>query len=166
MLDMAIHTFDQARFLMDGDPASVYCLEFNPPGSWYQGDAAAVCTYEFSDGTIFSYRGSYCVEGARTSWNSNWRITGSKGTAIWDGNNEPYAEVIKPKGEDESTNKFKKVAAQYFWNGREGHQGCLDEMFSALKEGRQRLTVRIISRVWPWFLQLWKVFQTGRKSCY
>lgn len=140
ILDMAIHTFDQARFLMEEDPVSVYCLEFNPPGSWYEGDAAAVATYEFSDGSVFSYRGSWCAEGAPTSWESNWRITGSKGTALWDGSNEPYAEIVKPTSEDVFTNEFKKIAAEYSWDDREGHQGCLDEMFSALKEGRKAET--------------------------
>ena len=36
ILDMAIHTFDQARFITGADPVSVYCHEFNPPGSWYK----------------------------------------------------------------------------------------------------------------------------------
>ena len=40
ILDMAIHTFDAARFLCGGDPVAVYCEEFNPPWSWYKGDAS------------------------------------------------------------------------------------------------------------------------------
>ena len=32
VLDMAIHTFDQARFITGANPISVYCHEFNPPG--------------------------------------------------------------------------------------------------------------------------------------
>ncbi|MFD0717717.1 Gfo/Idh/MocA family protein, partial [Paenibacillus sp. GCM10027626] len=67
ILDMAIHTFDQARFLLDADPVSVYCHEFNPPGSWYAGNASALCIFEMSDGSVFSYRGSWCAEGAPTS---------------------------------------------------------------------------------------------------
>lgn len=35
IVDMAIHTFDQARYLMGSDPVSVYCQTNNPPGSWY-----------------------------------------------------------------------------------------------------------------------------------
>ncbi|GIO29598.1 hypothetical protein J2TS6_07390 [Paenibacillus albilobatus] len=85
IVDMAIHTFDQARFILGADPVSVYCHEFNPTGSWYQGNAAAICIYEMSDGSVFCYRGSWCAEGASTSWESDWRITGEKGTAIWDG---------------------------------------------------------------------------------
>ena len=34
LLDMAIHTFDQARLITGADPVSVYCQEWNPAGSW------------------------------------------------------------------------------------------------------------------------------------
>jgi len=140
ILDMAIHTFDQARFIIGADPVSVYCHEFNPAGSWYKGNAAAVCIFEFSDGSVFSYRGSWCAQGAPTSWESSWRVTGSKGTAIWDGTNTPYCEVVV----EDCSNKFiydtRRVEAACSWNGREGHYGCLDEMFNALLEGRKAET--------------------------
>ena len=40
LLDMAIHSFDQARFIGACDPLSVYCHEWNPAGSWYRVDVA------------------------------------------------------------------------------------------------------------------------------
>lgn len=84
IVDMAIHTFDQARFISGTDPISVYCHEYNPPGSWYKGNAAAICIFEMSDGSVFTYRGSWAAEGQNTSWESAWRVTGSEGTALWD----------------------------------------------------------------------------------
>ena len=57
ILDMAIHTFDQARMITGADPVSVYCQEFNPAGSWYKGNAAAVCIFELSDGFGFKLSG-------------------------------------------------------------------------------------------------------------
>lgn len=140
ILDMAIHTFDQARFISGSDPVSVYCHEFNPPGSWYKGNASAICIFEMSDGSVFCYRGSWCAEGVPTSWESTWRITGSKGTAIWDGTNAPYAEIVIPKSEQSFLNEFQRVEAPLTWEGREGHQGCLDEMFAALLEDRKAET--------------------------
>ena len=152
VLDMAIHTFDAARFLVGADPVSVYCQEFNPPGSWYRGDAAAVAIFEFADGAVFCYRGSWCAEGARTSWESSWRITGSQGTAIWDGTEAPYAEVIAPPppGEPEPEpvngrpgrfmNEHRRVEATFPWQGVDGHNGCFAEMFAALREGRKAET--------------------------
>ncbi|MBB3109759.1 putative dehydrogenase [Paenibacillus phyllosphaerae] len=139
LLDMAIHTFDQARLILGADPVSVYCQEFNPPGSWYAGHAAAVCIYEMSDGSIFNYRGSWCAEGAPTSWEAQWRITGEKGTAIWDGHGDPYAEVV---AEGDQSGKFMKeyqrveASSAEFAQARAGHNGCLDEMFDSLAEQR------------------------------
>lgn len=137
ILDMAIHTFDQARFLIGRNPVSVYCDEFNPSWSWYEGNAAAVCIFRFDDGTVFCYRGAWCAEGSPTSWEASWRIVGSKGTAIWDGTNEPFAEVVENRDQKQFIRDAAKVYPSSEWRGREGHIGCLDEMFSALKEGRK-----------------------------
>ncbi len=140
ILDMAIHTFDQARFIMGADPVSVYCHEFNPIGSWYEGNAAAICIFEMSDGSVFCYRGSWCAEGVPTSWQANWRVSGSKGTAIWDGDNAPYFETVKPVDEQVFMNTFNKTEVKPVTLSNEGHYGCLDEMFHALIEGRKAET--------------------------
>ena len=87
------------------NPVSVYCQEFNPPGSWYAGNAMAICIYEMSDGSVFNYRGSWCA-GAQTSWEAAWRVTGEKGTAIWDGHDEIYAEFVAEG--DQSGNFIRK----------------------------------------------------------
>ncbi len=140
LLDMSIHTFDQARFYSGADPISVYCHEFNPEGSWYSGNASAVCIFEFTGGLVFNYRGSWCAEGCNTSWDAAWRVIGSKGTACWDGEGEPYCEIALPSGENHSIRKTRKVKAEYVWNGRDGHFGCLDEMFASLLEDRKAET--------------------------
>jgi predicted dehydrogenase len=141
ILDMAIHTFDQARFLLGANPVSVYCHEFNPPYSWYKGNASAVCIFEMSDGTVFSYNGSWSAEGAPTSWESAWRIVGSKGTLIWDGTNSPYAEVVPVEpAQGGLMNKHIQVHPSAVWEGREGHEGCFEEMFTSLIEGRKAET--------------------------
>jgi predicted dehydrogenase len=136
ILDMAIHTFDQARFISGADPRSVYCHEFNPPGSWYQGNASAICIFEMSDGSVFSYRGSWCAEGFNTSWESDWRITGSKGTLLWDGTKDPICQVVDESGPAEFHRAIKEVNVPIVWSGREGHWGCLDEMFASLEQDR------------------------------
>lgn len=141
ILDMAIHTFDQARFITGADPVSVYCQEFNPLGSWYAGNASAICIYEMSDGSVFCYRGSWCAEGAPTSWEAAWRVTGEQGTALWDGSGAPYAEVVAAGDQDgKFLREFTRVDANVNWSGRSGHAGCLDEMFAALAEGRRAET--------------------------
>ena len=86
VLDMAIHTFDQARLLLGNrKPISVYAEEFNPAWSWYKADACATCLFELEGGVRFTYRGSWCAEGLPTSWECEWRAVGATGTALWDG---------------------------------------------------------------------------------
>ncbi|WP_034342865.1 Gfo/Idh/MocA family protein [Deinococcus misasensis] len=136
VLDMAIHTFDQARFILQADPVSVYCHEFNPAGSWYRGNAAAVCIFEMSDGSVFTYNGSWCAEGAFTAWEADWRVMGSLGTALWDGKNLPFAEVVTDPEQQAFHRDAHRIEAELLWEGQEGHFGCLDEMFGALLENR------------------------------
>ena len=90
LLDMVTHTFDQARFMTGLDGESVYCHEFNTPGSWYEGDASAFCVFEMTGEVSFCYRGSWSAEGVNTSWESSWRIVGERGTIIWNGSDTPF----------------------------------------------------------------------------
>ena len=94
VLDMAIHTFDAARYLSGTDPVSVYCEEFNPSWSWYKGDACATALFEMTGGLRYTYRGGWCAEGRATSWEAEWRAVGPTGTATWDGNKSVLAEVV------------------------------------------------------------------------
>ena len=94
LVDMAIHTFDAARFMSGKLPLAVYCHETNPVGSWNAHGAAATAIFEMGDGVTFTYRGSWVAEGGRTSWDSAWRITGTKGTLLWDGEDQFAANVI------------------------------------------------------------------------
>ncbi|MBZ0290973.1 MAG: Gfo/Idh/MocA family oxidoreductase [Anaerolineae bacterium] len=93
LLDMAIHTFDAARYISGADPVSVYCKEWNPAGSWYDHDASAVAVFEMTGGLVYTYRGSWCSEGLRTTWESDWRVIGQKGSVRWQGDEHMQAEV-------------------------------------------------------------------------
>jgi predicted dehydrogenase len=94
LVDMAIHTFDAARFMSGKEPLAVYCHETNPASSWYAHGSAANAIFELSDDVIFTYRGSWSAEGANTSWDASWRIVGSKGTLLWDGAEGFTARVV------------------------------------------------------------------------
>jgi predicted dehydrogenase len=140
ILDMAIHTFDQARFLSGADPVSVYCHEYNPVGSWYKGNASTICIFEMSDGSVFTYQGSWCAEGFATSWEAEWRFIGSKGTALWDGTQAPRCEIVDETQTGGFTSQFVQQEIPLVWDGRESHWGCLDEMFASLEQGRHAET--------------------------
>jgi predicted dehydrogenase len=89
LVDMAIHPFDVARSLLDANPVAVHADSFNPPWSWFAGDAAVSAVFEFEGGTRFQYTGSWCSPGYETSWNGHWRASSATGSALWDGEGPP-----------------------------------------------------------------------------
>lgn len=93
IVDMAIHTFDAARYLSGVDPVAVYCEESNPHWSWYQGNASATAIFEMEGGLRYTYCGSWCGDGKPTSWEAEWRAHGPAGCATWDGVNAPAASI-------------------------------------------------------------------------
>lgn len=74
IIDMAIHHFDLMRFFLESDPISVFGRSWNPPWSWYKGDASASVSLEFASGVMVAYNGSWCSTGRETSWNAHWRF--------------------------------------------------------------------------------------------
>ena len=76
------------------EPHGVYCHEWEPANSWYQqGSSAAADLRDGAAACVFTYRGSWCADGFRTSWEAAWRIVGERGTLIWDGFDDIRAEV-------------------------------------------------------------------------
>ncbi len=140
LLDMAIHTFDAARFLTGAEPVAVYCKEWNPKGSWYDHDASAITIFEMSNGIIYSYRGSWCAEGLRTTWESGWRAIGTKGSATWDGAKGIQAQAVT--GSEGFAYPLKDVAAPPFEAmASEGHAGFIHDGLDCLQQGRIPQTV-------------------------
>jgi predicted dehydrogenase len=92
LVDMAIHPFDSARFVLGAEPVAAYCETHNPPWSWFAGDAAATAVFEMTGGVRYTYTGSWCSPGRQTSWNGEWRLSGEKGSAHWDGDHDPVLE--------------------------------------------------------------------------
>lgn len=126
LVDMAIHAFDAVRYLLDADPITVDCRTFNPSWSWYRGDAAANAIFTFEGGTRYAYNGSWCSPGLETSWNGSWRLSGSRGTAVWDGDGEPA--VVHAESDDGAP--VREVPTI-----RPEIAGALDEFVSALRTG-------------------------------
>ena len=133
LLDMAIHTLDQARYLSGADPVSVYCEEFNPTWSWYKGDASATALFEMTGGLRYTYRGSWCSEGKNTSWEGEWRAVGPKGTAVWDGAGALSADVVTKPGGFTSETEPRSVEVPDDVPG--GIAGSLRDFLNALQTG-------------------------------
>jgi predicted dehydrogenase len=138
LLDMAVHTFDQARFLTGAEAVRVVCHEFTAPHSWYLGPAAAIATFELEGGIVFSYRGNWISEGFRTSYDAAWRISGARGTAVWDSFGAPACEVAVGPSPERGMGKVRRAT----WEVPEprdatGHAACVDALLDALEADRR-----------------------------
>lgn len=133
VLDMAIHSFDQARLLSGGNPVSVYAEEFNPDWSWYKGAAAATCLFEMTQGVRFTYRGAWCAEGLHTSWECSWRAVGAMGTALWDGHDQLQGALVTGKDGFHRATEPTEEAVLAQVSG--GISGSLEEFLHALETG-------------------------------
>ncbi|MBS3733677.1 MAG: Gfo/Idh/MocA family oxidoreductase [Phycisphaerae bacterium] len=140
ILDMAIHHFDLARMLTGTDPVAVYAHEFNPHGSWYDGDVAASCIFEMTDGVVFTYRGSWCAEGWPTSWHGDWRLIGDRGTLVYERDREPRGKRVTRRtgrGKKPTLEPVKLPPARL---KHQAMRGALREMLRYLRTGERPQT--------------------------
>jgi predicted dehydrogenase len=140
LLDMAIHTFDAARKISGADPLAVYCHEWNPAGSWYDRDASAVAIFEMSGGLVFTYRGSWCSEGLNTTWESEWRIVGTKGSVRWNGSDAFQAQSVAQTGGFFSQWE-ELVLPPAVQDIATGHAGVIREFVDCVRSGATPQTV-------------------------
>jgi predicted dehydrogenase len=141
LLDMAIHTLDAGRFLSGLDPVAVYCREWNPEGSWYDRDASAVAVFEMEGGVVYTYRGSWCAEGAPTSWEGEWRAVGRNGTVLWDGGEGFRAQVVRGTGGFTSEYEDVDLPRTDVGAMAGGHAGCICHFLDCVRDGRTPETV-------------------------
>lgn len=137
VLDMAIHSFDEARFISGKDPVAVYCHEWNPAGSWYKHGASAVAIFEMTGGVVFTYRGSWCSEGLNTSWECDWRAICTKGSAKWDGFKNITAEkVVGTEGFSRKVEPVEVPTPEPL--AMKGHKALIREFIDCVKGGRKK----------------------------
>ncbi len=136
LLDMAIHTFDAARFVSGKQPLSVYCVETNPSGSWYAHGASANAIFRLSGDAVFTYRGSWCAEGRRTSWESAWRLVGAQGMITWDGEDAFEATVAGDEPGLLRGHRPVSIPPAPDEDQTHGHESVLMEFVDAVKTGR------------------------------
>lgn len=139
LTDMAIHTFDAARFITGADPVSVYCKDWNPAGSWYAHGASAVAVFEMTGGIIFTYRGSWCSQGLPTTWESEWRVIGQEGSLRWDGARSFQAQITTGRSDIYSSLADVEVP-EIPALALEGHAGCIAEFLSCVRAGDVAMT--------------------------
>ncbi len=143
LLDMAIHTFDAARYLAGEKANAVYAREWEPANSWYRQGSSATAIFEFANGAVFSYRGSWCADGLRTSWESAWRIVGTKGSIVWDGYDCIRAEAVHPHQPGQFLSEVTTIEIPPLDPADRvgGHLGVMQEFIAATRGGPRPETV-------------------------
>jgi predicted dehydrogenase len=140
LLDMAIHTFDAARFVIGADAESVYAYEWNPEGSWYDHDAAAVAVFRMKGGPVYTYQGSWCAEGLNTTWEADWRVICRNGSVTWDGADGFRAQKVKATGGFHSELEDVQVPLPDPGPRDNGHASNIDEFLACVRNGGTPLT--------------------------
>jgi myo-inositol 2-dehydrogenase/D-chiro-inositol 1-dehydrogenase len=126
LVDGSIHHFDILRYLTGDEPVAVRCSTWNPPWSWFAGDAAAAAEFELASGARFVYSGSRCTRGLQTSWNADWHVYAERGAAAWDGDDVVQVEAAGSAA----------VGTRDIPDRSEGIQGSLEEFIASLHSGR------------------------------
>jgi predicted dehydrogenase len=134
LLDMAIHTFDAVRRVTDADPVAVYCEDFNPAWSWFGGNASVTAVFEMTGGLRYTYCGSWCSRGHNTSWEAEWRVMGECGTAVWDGESDPEADILIERNAPPRA-RTRRVVSPIDPSGPDSIGAPLEEFLRALDTG-------------------------------
>ncbi len=136
LLDMAIHTFDMARMITGANAVSVYCQEWNPPGSWYDYDASANAIFSMTNDIVYTYTGSWCAEGLNTTWQGAWRVIGENGSVTWDGEDKFDAQIVSKTGGFFSEWESISVPEYKMLPDQTGHAGVIREFVECIEHGR------------------------------
>ncbi len=141
LLDMAIHSFDQARFITGEDAISVYSHEWTPRHSWYKHGPSASAIFEMTQGVVYTYQGSWCAEGCPTAWECTWRMIGEKGTIIWNGGTDFRCEIVSGSAGFVRPVKARRIPDACPKRLAGGHDSAIGEFIRAIRAGGAPETV-------------------------
>ena len=134
--DNNIHSFDMARYLVDGRPTSVIYHSFRPKGSMYTGDSACDAVFEFDNGVTYLFRGYNGAQACWTSWDNEWRIDCDKGSVVWDGAGDVRYQYFDRTNGLHFGEWYKEGVFEKPETVRDQHDGALEDLFDALNTGR------------------------------
>lgn len=126
LLDYAIHHFDLMRYLTGEEAVQVVGKSFNPPWSWFAGNASAAAIVTMQSGAVVDYGGTMVSLGLETPQEGVITVTGDKGTIQLDAKSQVTLHL---QGEA-------RLLPQEPIPGGEFAYG-LNEFLAALRERRQ-----------------------------
>ncbi len=142
IVDMSIHHFDLMRHFLGGDAKTIQARSWNPPWSWFAGDASASVQIGFADGVQVAYTGSWCSQALETSWNANWRFECERGVLLARDDHVTIQRLLRVK---EGLRGLANVHDEprevpLIKMEREGQDYLLQEFYEAVTQGRPAAT--------------------------
>jgi len=138
IIDMAIHHFDMMRYFLSSDVQEISARSWNPPWSWYKGDASAAASMRFENGVFASYSASWCSQALPTSWNADWRFDCEKGVMLVKDDVVTVQELLRVtdnRGALANAHGERRVIPLLEME-REGQDYLLREFFAAVTKGK------------------------------
>src|SRR6516225_2407637 len=88
-------------------------------------------------GAVFTYRGSWCADGAPTSWEASWRIVGERGSLVWDGFDTFRAEAVDGAARDGLFVRTRPLEVPQLepTDRVGGHLGVMEDFLAAVRGG-------------------------------
>lgn len=142
IVDMAIHHFDMMRFFLGGNARTIQARSWNPPWSWFAGDASASAQISFANGVQAAYTGSWCSQALETSWNANWRFECERGVVLARDDRVTLQRLLRVgEGAGALVNEHAEPEEiPLVEMAREGQDYLLQEFYEAVTEGGQTAT--------------------------
>ncbi|MDE2949395.1 MAG: Gfo/Idh/MocA family oxidoreductase [Chloroflexota bacterium] len=138
IIDMAIHHFDMMRYFLGSDVQEISARSWNPPWSWFKGDASAAASMRFENGVFASYSASWCSQALPTSWNADWRFDCEKGVMLVKDDVVTVQDLLRvtdSRGALANAHGERRVIPLLEME-REGQDYLLREFFAAVTKGK------------------------------
>jgi predicted dehydrogenase len=125
LIENATHHFDLLRYITGSEPESALGSAFgsNLTKNWAYPSVSI--QYEMSGGVNFHFAASWAYDGFKTPWEGVWRVHGTEGSIVWDG------EAVKVFKDTEAAYKVEKITP------KDSLKMVLREFTAALTEGRR-----------------------------
>lgn len=128
LLEQSIHHLDLLRFVYDAEPEAVSCVEWNPSGSMYRGDACAAALIQMQGGLTVTYHGTW-VSGSE-AMAFHWRTDFERGVLI---QRELFGDLVEGGITDTALQPLSLPASEPFFSDS---LALLEDFIGACREGR------------------------------
>lgn len=125
LMENATHHFDLLRFITATEPVSVSGSAFGSRLTEHWEYPSVSVQYEMTGGLNAHFAGSWAYDGFRTPWEGAWRVYGTEGSILWDG------DIKISKGGEERTIRVETLPPSH------SLKKVLEEFTAALLEERK-----------------------------